>query len=62
MYPFHMPGGKRAASLLKLDITEIEGFDDLHHPEGIIKKAMEKAANIYGADKSFFLVNGSTVV
>ncbi len=60
MYPFHMPGGKRAASLLKLDITEIEGFDDLHHPEGIIKKAMEKAANIYGADKSFFLVNGST--
>ena len=39
-YPFHMPGHKRNLkidSLLdaisKIDITEITGFDDLHHPE-----------------------------
>ena len=39
-YPFHMPGHKRNLkidSLLdaisKIDITEIPGFDDLHHPE-----------------------------
>ena len=38
-YPFHMPGHKRnPASVrgefpLERDITEIEGFDNLHHPE-----------------------------
>lgn len=68
-YPFHMPGHKRMAEhpFLKdfpnpylLDITEIEGFDNLHHPEGILKSSMEKVASIYGADKSYYLVNGSS--
>ena len=64
MYPFHMPGHKRQgpqwASPFSWDITEIDGFDDLHHPEGILKEAMEEAAVCYGSDASFFLINGST--
>ncbi|MEG1190977.1 MAG: aminotransferase class I/II-fold pyridoxal phosphate-dependent enzyme [Oscillospiraceae bacterium] len=66
--PFHMPGHKRNPSgiefLEKLgaryDITEISAFDDLHHPQGILAEAMEKAAAIWKSDRCFFLVNGST--
>lgn len=43
-----------------IDITEIDGFDNLHHAEGILKDSMEHAAKIYGADYSYYLVNGST--
>ncbi|QNU67176.1 aminotransferase class I/II-fold pyridoxal phosphate-dependent enzyme [Ruminiclostridium herbifermentans] len=65
---FHMPGHKLsrgipqelAQEVLKLDVTEIEGTDNLHYPEGIIKEAEELAAKAFGADKTFFLVNGST--
>lgn len=65
-YPYHMPGHKRrqnigaVSDIFKIDITEIDGFDNLHQPEGIILKAQEKAADLYGADESFFLINGST--
>ena len=38
----------------------IEGFDDLHAPDGILKEAQEKAAVVFGAEETFFLVNGST--
>lgn len=66
--PMHMPGHKRnltAASFLAplgggLDITEIEGFDDLHHAEGVLRREMDRAAALWGAGRSFFLVNGST--
>lgn len=44
-----------------IDITEIEGFDDLHHARGILKDAQERAAQVYGAEETRFLVNGSTV-
>ncbi|CAG9623055.1 aminotransferase class I/II-fold pyridoxal phosphate-dependent enzyme [Sutcliffiella rhizosphaerae] len=47
--------------LLKLDATEISGLDDLHDPDGIIDEAQKLTAALYGADHSFFLVNGSTV-
>lgn len=68
MYPFHMPGHKRnikemAGSFpnpFSIDITEIEGFDDLHHAEGILHKSMTWAAKIYGSDESDYLVNGSS--
>jgi len=66
VYPFHMPGHKRMFSagtlseLYGLDITEIDGFDDLHNPEGIILDSMKKASELYQADETFFLVNGST--
>ena len=43
-----------------IDITEIEGFDNLHQPEGILKESMERAAELYGADETFYLVGGST--
>ena len=65
-YPYHMPGHKRRlggkilSDISKLDITEIDGFDNLHEPSGIIKRIQEKAASIYGAEESFYLVNGST--
>ena len=61
--PMHMPGGKRNsefASTSALDITEIDGFDNMHNAEGIIKNASERAARLYGADKTLMLVNGST--
>ena len=43
-----------------LDITEIDGFDDLHGAEGILRRGMERAAQLWGAKRSFYLVNGST--
>lgn len=61
--PMHMPGGKRNtefASTSALDITEIDGFDNMHNADGIIKNASERAAILYGADKTLMLVNGST--
>lgn len=60
-YPYHMPGHKRIGDeAFALDITEIDGFDNLHHATGVLKKAQERAAMLYGAEESFFLVNGST--
>ncbi|MCM1568580.1 MAG: aminotransferase class I/II-fold pyridoxal phosphate-dependent enzyme [Roseburia sp.] len=65
-YPCHMPGHKRRLKgrlpeeLIKADITEIEGFDNLHEPKELIKELQEKAARMYGAEESFFLINGST--
>lgn len=65
-YPFHMPGHKRNKDVcagdfpFERDITEISGFDNLHHAEGIIREAQEYAAQIYGTKRCFFSVNGST--
>lgn len=69
--PMHMPGAKRNRELIgryiddvsspyDIDITEIDGFDNMHNADGIIKMAFEKTAALYGADESLFLVNGST--
>lgn len=64
VYPFHMPGHKRRAlpfpNPYTIDITEIDGFDNLHHAKGLIREAEERAAELYGADRSYYLVNGST--
>lgn len=66
VYPCHMPGhkrrpcGKLPSALSKLDITEIDGFDNLHQPEGILKDLQRHAAELCGAEESFYLVNGST--
>lgn len=65
--PFHMPGHKRNTKLLgdkfpyDIDITEIDGFDNLHSPDGIIREIEEKAKEVYESENSFILVNGSTV-
>lgn len=64
--PLHMPGHKRNTKMLgtqlpyNIDITEIDGFDDLHHADGIIKNIQEKAKRIYNTRKSFILINGTT--
>ena len=64
VYPFHMPGHKRACLNpglpYSLDLTEIEGFDNLHNPKTCIKEVEDKAAKIYNAKRAFMLVNGST--
>jgi arginine/lysine/ornithine decarboxylase len=65
-YPMHMPGHKRNTNLLKMgnpyeiDITEIEGFDNLHQAEGILKQLALRLSALYGARRSFPLINGST--
>ena len=65
-YPYHMPGHKRRAfgamppETYRMDVTEIDGFDDLHAPEGLIKDLQSRIARLYGAEESFCLVGGST--
>ena len=65
-YPFHMPGHKRNLESVRgefpfeRDITEIEGFDNLHHPEDILLEAQKNMANLYGTRECFYSVNGST--
>ena len=63
-YGFHMPGHKRQSmgnwTGEAIDITEITGFDNLHHAEGILQEAQCRAAETFGADETFFLINGST--
>lgn len=57
-YGFHMPGHKRNRDVTgaelpyEIDITEIEGFDDLHHAGGILKQAQERAAKVFHAEES----------
>ena len=66
IYPMHMPGHKRNFSIVgetplrEIDVTEVEGTDDLHDPEGIILKSMEKTAELYGSYFCRYVVNGST--
>lgn len=66
----HVPGHKGGLlsglptdlrSALSYDVTELEGLDDLHEATGIIREAEQKLTALYGADRSYFLVNGSTV-
>lgn len=75
-YPFHMPGHKRQTfctseessdevttifeQIYRMDITEIDGFDNLHHPQGVIRTLMEEMRNFYHTKETYLLVNGST--
>lgn len=65
-YGFHMPGHKRNGEIMEnglpyqIDITEIEGFDDLHHARELLKEAQERAARVYHAEETCYLINGST--
>ena len=67
---FHVPGHKHGAlselprafkDVMKFDYTELSGLDDYHHPEEVIEEAQALLAKTYGAQHSYFLVNGSTV-
>ena len=70
--PFHTPGHMQGKGMdralrdflgdnvLAIDLTQIRGLDDLLQPAGAIAEAQALAAEAYGADHSFFLINGST--
>lgn len=65
-HSFHTPGHKGADALVRdilvpqYDLTELPGLDMLHNPTGVIAEAQRSAARSFGADASFFLVNGAT--
>ncbi|MCL5037259.1 MAG: aminotransferase class I/II-fold pyridoxal phosphate-dependent enzyme [Chloroflexi bacterium] len=69
---FHVPGHQRGRGAhprmiellgekaLAADCTQVLGLDDMHQPHGPVKFAQELAAIAYGADATFFLINGSS--
>ncbi|MTH52571.1 aminotransferase class I/II-fold pyridoxal phosphate-dependent enzyme [Bacillus mangrovi] len=69
---FHIPGHKKGSGIdpefreyigenaLKMDLINIGPLDDLHSPKGIIKEAQELAAEAFGADYTFFSVQGTS--
>lgn len=52
--------GFRLSEMYKIDITEIDGFDNLHDPEGVIREAEKRASELFNSQETHFLVNGST--
>lgn len=66
IYPYHMPGHKRhmkgypLEQLYGIDITEIDDFDNLHEPKGIISVMQERIQSIYHTQETFCLINGSS--
>ncbi len=70
--PFHTPGHKQGQGVhpllaqmigpaaLAMDVSLMSELDDLHEPQSCIKEAQDLAAELYGADHSFFIVNGTT--
>ena len=66
VYPFHMPGHKRNPAFsswglpFEKDITEIEGFDNLHDSQDLLLESQARLSRLYGTRTSRFLVNGST--
>ncbi|MDQ7092761.1 amino acid decarboxylase [Desulfosporosinus sp. PR] len=64
---FHTPGHKgrqeffHGLDFCGFDLTELPGLDMLHSPSGIIAQAQRRSAQIFGADETYFLVNGGTV-
>lgn len=71
--PFHTPGhkgGVGAPTTLKAwmngalpyDLGVMYALDDLHEPEGPLKEAQELAAALYGAEETWFSVNGTTAL
>lgn len=69
---FHIPGHKKGAGMdpefrefigenaLSIDLINIGPLDDLHSPKGMIKQAQELAAEAFGADHTFFSVQGTS--
>ncbi|KAB3531807.1 aminotransferase class I/II-fold pyridoxal phosphate-dependent enzyme [Alkaliphilus serpentinus] len=72
MVSFHTPGHKNGNiynslgyhdfknNILNIDTTEIPFTDNLFSPMGCIKEAQHRAAEVFGSQETFFLVNGST--
>jgi arginine decarboxylase len=70
--PFHTPGHIQGVgmdlafrefvgdNICAIDLTPMPGIDDLLQPTESIKEAQALAAEAWGADNTFFLINGST--
>lgn len=56
--PYEMD--KILEQVMSMDVTEVPGTDDLHHPEEMILKSQQQLAKNYGTYASYYLVNGST--
>ncbi|MGC5325551.1 aminotransferase class I/II-fold pyridoxal phosphate-dependent enzyme [Brevibacillus sp. SYSU BS000544] len=69
---FHIPGHKKGTGMnpvfrefigenaLSIDLINIAPLDDLHHPKAMIKEAQDLAAEAFGADHTFFSVQGTS--
>ncbi|PYI54466.1 aminotransferase class I/II-fold pyridoxal phosphate-dependent enzyme [Paenibacillus flagellatus] len=69
---FHIPGHKTGAgadpefrsfigdNALSIDLINIAPLDDLHQPTGVIQEAQQLAADAFGADYTFFSVQGTS--
>ena len=69
---FYAPGHKQGEGIspslrelmgdevFRADLPELPELDNLFAPEGAIAEAQELAAQTFGADKTWFLINGST--
>lgn len=67
---FHMPGHRNEEEIEELtylkdnlfhfDVTEIEGTDNLHYPEDMIRASQMLLAEAMGSKESLYCVNGST--
>ena len=69
---FYAPGHKRGQgsspkilellgkSVFAADLPELPELDNLFAPDGVIESAQKLASDTFGADKTWFLVNGST--
>lgn len=69
--PFDVPGHKGGRgnteltdflgkSCLKADVNSMKPLDNLCHPVSVIREAQELAAEAFGAEHAFFIVNGTT--
>ncbi|HZZ65784.1 MAG TPA: aminotransferase class I/II-fold pyridoxal phosphate-dependent enzyme [Candidatus Baltobacteraceae bacterium] len=70
--PFHTPGHKQGIGMdlafrefvgdnvCAIDLTPMPGIDDLLQPTESLREAQLLAAEAYGADRTYFLINGST--
>lgn len=68
---FHVPGHKHGRGIpeftsflgkngMNIDLTIMPNLDSIMNPTGVIKQAQELAAEAFGADYAFFLVNGTS--
>ncbi len=70
---FHTPGHKHGRGIytpfrkflgrrvFSADLTLLEEVDSLHEPRSVIREAQRLAAKTFGADETYFLVNGTSV-
>lgn len=69
---FHIPGHKKGVGMdpefrefigdnaLSIDLINIAPLDDLHQPAGVIEEAQQLAADAFGAEHTFFSVQGTS--